>query len=62
MWTANSDNSDPVLEFQSEFVSFSDFVEVLSTDESVVEHVSTADSGVHDLLIHLHSTDKNLSA
>ena len=57
----NPDNSDPVLEFLSEFVSISEFLEVLSTDESVVEFVSTAAFDVHVFLIHLNSPDKTLT-
>ena len=59
MWTPN--NSDPVLEFLSEKLSISDFLGVFSTDESVVVHVSAANSDVHDLLIYLNSPDETSS-
>ena len=42
-------------QFLSEYVSTSDLFEVSSTDESTIEHISTLDSVVHDLLIHLNS-------
>ena len=50
-----------LLESLSEKLSISDFLEVLSTDESAVEQVSRAVSNVHDLLIYLNSSDKTLS-
>ena len=62
MWITNYENSDPVLEFLSEDVSTSDFLKVSSTDGSVVEHVSTAVSDVHNLMIYLNCPDKTLSA
>ena len=50
-----SDNSDLVLEFLSEYVSISNFLKVSSTDESTVEHDSAADFDMQDLLIHWSS-------